>query len=705
MLSDAVKKSIQTAYSTYLKSKDYTARRGQKLMIAEVARMLGGIQTNQDGIRVNESGIALVEAGTGTGKTVAYLLAALPYAKANGYQVIVSTATIALQEQILLKDLPDIAKHSGLEFDYQLAKGRGRYMCLQKLDQNLQLHQGALANLPMFEELQTEDESNVVLMEDMLNQYGMGEWDGEYESWEQQLDKKLWSSLTSNHRECGRHRCPHFQNCALYKARGKLDTTDIIVANHDLVMADLSMGGGAILSAPKNSIYIFDEGHHVASKALDHFANELTIKSAMQAADQFKKQMANLKPVLAVESSLSALMDDFEQGLQMGNEYLLGLQYLLQSIVDSLEEPLENNATLRLAEQYLPTELLDQMDLVKTVYSNLMNFMNSAEKKLKQALGDEGNEIDRVNAENWLPVVGRYSSRFEAVWQLCSQFLVLDEQGPPRARWLTWIDNEYSQDMELHCSPILAAGLLDKFLWQEAFAAVLTSATLSTNKNFDRIIKQTGVPDYSSFAMVESPFDYQKQAVFEVPQIACEANFVKEHTQSIIDGIPELLSKEKGCLVLFSSRKQMWQVLEGLAPEWQKRVLVQDQQPKSKLIEEHKQRVDDKEGSIIFGLASFAEGIDLPGDYLTQLMIAKIPFVTPDDPLSASLAEWIEQNGGNSFMQLSVPDACIKLVQACGRLIRNEKDEGIIYFMDRRICTKRYGQQLINSLPNFQFKW
>ncbi len=170
---------------------------------------------------------------------------------------------------------------------------------------------------------------------------------------------------------------------------------------------------------------------------------------------------------------------------------------------------------------------------------------------------------------------------------------------------------------------------------------------------------------------------------------------------AIVRELPKLLESARGALVLFSSRKQMQDVFESLDREWRKRVLMQGRLSRQETIAKHKTNVDEGHHSVLFGLASFAEGIDLPGSYCEHVVIAKIPFAVPDDPVEAALAEWIEARGGNPFMEITVPDASLKLVQACGRLLRSETDTGQITILDRRLVTQRYGKAILNSLPAF----
>jgi ATP-dependent DNA helicase DinG len=230
----------------------------------------------------------------------------------------------------------------------------------------------------------------------------------------------------------------------------------------------------------------------------------------------------------------------------------------------------------------------------------------------------------------------------------------------------------------------------------------MTSATLSSLGSFDRLQAMTGLPDGARYKRVESPFNTQ-QAVFSIPLLHQEPSDADAHTAEIIDLLPSLVAEDLGVLVLFSSRRQMDAVVMGLEGALPHRLLVQDSLSKSLLLETHRELVDEGKPSVIMGLASFAEGVDLPGPYCTHVVIAKLPFAVPDNPRDAAHAELLEQQGRNAFMEISVPDAALKLVQASGRLLRTEEDSGRITLLDRRLLTRRYGRAILDSLPRYHF--
>jgi ATP-dependent DNA helicase DinG len=268
------------------------------------------------------------------------------------------------------------------------------------------------------------------------------------------------------------------------------------------------------------------------------------------------------------------------------------------------------------------------------------------------------------------------------------------------ARWLQYWQTPERVDLEMSASPIMAAELLQDNLWQRCYGALLTSATLTALGRFDGIVTHAGLNPQSTMLAVASPFDFSKSQIC-VPKEAIEPGPEAVFVDHLIIGLKAQLNQAEASLVLFTSRRVMQLVFEGIGDLWQDLILQQGESSKQRLLDQHKQRIDEGEGSVLFGLASFAEGIDLPGDYLTHVVITRLPFTVPDRPVPSALAEWIEKSGGNSFAELSVPEASVRLVQATGRLLRKEEDKGRITILDKRILSKRYGQQLLQALPPY----
>lgn len=695
-LDKDLKQKIQGAYSQMLSAKEMRPRMGQKLMIADIARTLAGIETDIEGRRVGDKHICVVEAGTGTGKTIAYFLAAIPVAQMLDKTLVIATATVALQEQIVYKDLPDILINSGLHFTYALAKGRSRYVCLQKLDQILREFDADSAIIPLYpDEMPQVSHEAVELYRDLLNGLANDSWDGDRDAWPSTIDDSAWQPLTSDRNQCSGRKCPHVNNCSFYNARDGLDKVDVIIANHDLVLADLALGGGAILSEPEESIYIFDEGHHLPDKTLSHFSYRARLDACKRWAEQAEKSLGGMQKDCGESGEIQRQLERIVGPLDEARAMMSPLLALVASMCEGAD-----GSHYRLPHGVVPDALVDMAVDLEGLFERVAAGLEGISKELNLALEDHP-DILRDAAEAWYPVIGLLQARAESYAALWREYARPEKPGDtPQARWINIVESPAGVDFELASSPILASENLMTNLWSRCFGAVLTSATLTALGRFDRFMMRAGTPAEANYSVVPSPFNYSA-AVLNVPPLSCEPQDNDAHNQAIVDFLQGLPDGDKGVLVLFSSWRQMQDVYQGLDSDWRSDVTMQGDHAKHEILRRHREVIDAGERSVLFGLASFAEGVDLPGDYCRHVVIAKIPFAVPDDPVEASLAEWIEARGGNAFMEISVPDAALKLVQAAGRLLRSESDSGTITLLDKRVVTRRYGRSILDSLPPF----
>lgn len=702
MLTDQLKQQIQRAYSQFLENKNLKARYGQKLMIAEIARTLGGITLDDENVRESQGHVCVIEAGTGTGKTVAYLLPAIAIAKHMGKKLVVSTATVALQEQIVNKDLPELHRHSDLSFNFALAKGRGRYLCLSKLDNLLaEFESGSNPTRALYEdELPSINAQGVQLYQSMMEALASNRWNGERDTWPQALEQNEWQIITTDHRQCTGRRCSNVSACSFFKARDSLHSVDCIVTNHDLVLADLALGGGAILPDPADCIYVFDEGHHLPQKALSHFSHHSRVLSTSKWLEQCNRTLGAMLGHISGAGNVDRYAEQLPAALMDCKQRLDQLYPQLDLLAQSIAFE-DRQSHYRFPNGVIPQEMLLPCVELQRSFSRLTELLSKMCDELTEAMEDAHCPVPKIDLENHYPVVGTWQSRAEANRELWASYAAPDAaKSVPKARWLTPVDSSGALDIEVCSSPILAARTLEYSLWEKCCGAVVTSATVTALGRFDRYQMRAGTPADSNYQVVPSPFDFS-QATLEVPACAVDASNAELHTRSLIEHLPTLLDKNEGSLVLFSSRRQMLDVYDELPQEWRERILAQGDNSKQEMLSQHRKRIDEGAGSVIFGLASFAEGVDLPGNYCRHVVIAKLPFAVPDDPIEASLSEWVEARGGNPFMEITVPDASLKLVQACGRLLRTESDSGKITLLDRRIITKRYGKAILNSLPPF----
>ena len=713
MLTDLEKNAIRDHYQNIGKNlPGFRPRASQREMIAAIANAFSRTLTREEGEeapkREGES-IAVIEGPTGVGKSLAYLLAGGIMAQTRGKRLIVSSATVALQEQLVDRDLPFLVEKSGLELTFALAKGRGRYLCPYKLYQLTQ--NNAQQNLLGFEAPEVLWDSKpkpeeLNLLRDIADEFSARRFNGDRDAWPEKIDDTIWLKVTNDRHGCLKAACPNRAECPFYLARDVLETVDVVVANHDLLLADISMGGGVILPAPENSFYCIDEAHHLPKKALSHFAAEHSWNIAVWTLEKLP-QLTGKIAALTDKAELANLADE-----------------AATSLLDSLHEwqfHLAEEPSLSLGssendrrKHNEPTWLWEDGKIPEGLETTVSNTAIAARSLLKHVVGlndalsaarrekeQDGALLDRLTSE-----FGLFIARIEqisAVWDLLSTVPIEGEE--PLAKWITRRADD-KNDYIFNASPISSASHLANSLWRRAAGAVLTSATLQSLGSFNLILRQTGLlwlPETTTLAL-ESPFNFDTQGELYIPPVHASPKDPDAHTAAIVEWLPKLVSPVEaiGTLVLFSSRKQMQDVALRLPDEYLPLLLVQGELPKAVLLQRHHQAIAEGKASIIFGLDSFAEGLDLPGTACVQVIIAKLPFAMPDNPIEKTQNRWIEQRGGNPFIEITVPEASIKLIQAVGRLIRTEQDYGRVTILDNRVKTQRYGQQLLACLPPFK---
>ena len=686
-LSDEVKTEIQQGYRNWLGARDFKSRRGQREMIALVARTLSGARPR----------VAAIEAGTGTGKTAAYALAAIPIGKATGKRVVISTATVALQEQVILRDLPDLQNNAGIRFSFALAKGRQRYVCLKRLDDNLQ----GDAQQQLIPTLESVDAEGRALYERMLSEFGAGHWDGEVDSWEDGIEPELWRGVTTDHRGCSNNRCSYFKQCPFFRSRGELEGADVIVVNHDLLLADLSLGGGAVLPDPEDCIYIIDEAHHLPGKTQQHFTHRARLRSALQWLDTVASGVATLTQRFGRPRELESVAQNLAADCTLFSEVLHALSDLIAELpFDARDDEL---LTYRFVYGEVPENIVAAAGAAIPGAESIESALETVRDMLQEVLDGDRQWSNAFEAEDWLGAVGQFQARAESIVGLMHDYAKpvtldgADKSAPERARWV----NQQFEDYELISAPLLPGDLLMDALWNVAEAAICTSATLTAAGDFDSFLERAGLPEGCAAQRIPSPFDYARIAAFRVPEKQTEPRDFAGHSAEVAQLLPGLLAERTSALILFTSWRQLKEVRALLPMDLSDSIRWQGSGSKQKLMNEHRASVDAGEAAYLAGVASFAEGVDLPDDYCRHVILVKLPFSVPDDPLDQALAEWVESQGRNAFMDISVPDAIIRLVQSCGRLIRHEGDHGLITCLDKRLVTKRYGRTLLDSLPPY----
>ncbi len=672
--------TIQHAFDAIKKNMpNFTVRFAQNKMIAEISKTLSG---------ECKKNIICIEAPTGVGKTLAYLISAIIIAKMLKKKLIISSTTIALQEQLIYKDLADVGKYSLLDFSYGLVKGRNRYVCLRNLNH--------LANNnyqdTLFDALLGDERINKAQQKTLARlekKYQNKTWDGEYDTLSKPLNQKLWTYIQASHHTCDAKACDFYQNCCFFNTRRQLYHQDVLVANHDLVLADL-MNNTNTLGEPEDNIYIFDEAHHLATKARTHFSHCISLNTI---ENEFKKILKLIIDMVQYSRGKNARISEFSAEFSKFSESKNELFDALKRRIFEADILLFNLGVIDEEYRLLSEKLYTHVQILFDIFEscNVYFLENAKTQKLTTKI------LEAIKIR--ISLANHYKTR---LYTLLNDTLKNDKNTDmPMSRWVEeGVTNKKTRDYLLHVAKIDIAPDLKKMLWSKCYGALLTSATLTTLGNFERFNTQLGLNKYiSHYVRLASPFNYK--ANFIVANLKLTPHGSDDLDVALSKELIARLNTKTGTLVLFTARKQMLSVARHIADKINCSLLCQDKYAKHIILKKHKTLRDKGKGSIIFGLDSFYEGVDLRGDYLTHIIITKLRFNVPNSPLEKTTQHYLESKGRNAFLEISLPDAALKLIQACGRLIRSENDRGKITLFDRRIVNKSYGKKLLLHLNNF----
>ena len=693
MLTDALKESIREAYT---RIKDglpgFRARPAQTRMIAEVARAL-----SQSG------GAAVIEAPTGTGKSMAYLIAGAEVARAQKKKLLIATATVALQEQLVERDIPLYLKLNGSEAKVAIAKGRGRYLC----PRNLRMASGSLgdsgqmglgfdADLALWSKPPAERDKQV--LRKLTDAFDRNEWNGDMDAAPETPGDMLRAMITTSAGGCTGRRCAQFMVCPFFAARRAVADADIIVANQDLVLSDLTMPGddenwgGVILPKPDDTLYVFDEAHHMPGKTIDRGASDVPLGTVVRQISRLGRQVHAAYSLTDKEVIGKLTLDAGDEKLQELSDALEDLEREIRQ--SWLPDPAETEPMYRGSLGQLPETWVQHATLLYIATSEIQRWLTAVRRTVTE-MSEGGPTQEALSRE--LGMALERIDRQVRTWRAWSSND--PEQAPPLARWVTLSSD---QQLVCHASAVSAGALLRMILWDNGSAAIMTSATLSAGGNFRGFADAVGLPDDAVTMSLPSPFDLSVQARLEVPALSALPDARELHAQAVTDWLAEHLDWDAGNLVLFTSRAKLERVLQRLPIDKVRKVRAQGSLAKTQLIAEHIAAIESGKGSTLFGLASFGEGLDLPGKLCETVVITQLPFAVPTDPVGATYAEWLESRGRNPFLEVAVPEATRLLTQYCGRLIRSETDRGRIVLLDRRVVTRHYGSQMLKALPPFQ---
>ncbi|MDX7997727.1 ATP-dependent DNA helicase DinG [Xenorhabdus sp. Reich] len=689
-LSSSIKNQISQWYkalSTHIDG--FIPRAPQRQMIAEVAKTLA-----------DEEGRHLViEAPTGVGKTLSYLIPGIAVSRAEQKPLVVSTANVALQDQIYSKDLPLLRKIIP-DLKFTGAFGRARYVCPRNLEV-ICAAEGEQIDLMFL----VEDRAEVANSEErelcrrLRSDYTTFAWDGLRDHHKLALPDSLWRKISTDKMNCLARNCQFYHRCPFFLARREIEDADVVVANHSLVMAALE--SESVLPEAKNLLLVLDEGHHIPDVARDSLEveGEITLFQLNGQLDMFVRHVEQyLTQFRPAKPPALANIPRLQTHCETIREYFKELAEVTQALLPERSE----------AEEYLFElgKLPDSLLLCCQQLFKLTDGLRGLAEAILNDLSDQTAKQDIVRLHRSILQTSQTLGYFEnmtKLWRLASQE---ESSHAPISKWLTRRYEKNQSHLYFHCAGIRVSEQLTQLLWRNIPHVVVTSATLRSLNSFSRIQELTGLHENydDRFVTLSSPFEHVRQGRLIIPQMIQEPTIQNEmqHLEEMARyfRLQVMEGKHRGMLILFSSQRAMEGFLT-FVKDLRLMLLVQGDQPRYRLVETHCKRIDEGQFSVLVGLQSFAEGLDLKGDYLSQVHIHKIAFPPVTNPIIITESEWLKSLKRYPFEVQSLPSASFNLIQQVGRLIRSHECYGDVVIYDNRLLTKRYGPRLLNSLPVF----
>ncbi len=671
----------------------YEDRESQRAMAATIATVY------------NEGGVGLLEAGTGVGKSLGYLVPALRWAAANGERTIVSTNTINLQEQLVGKDLPFLAKALGdQKVRFALLKGWRNYLCKARLEQA----SGGAAQL--FEDGMAAELATLAAWAERTT-------DGSLADLPTPPRPEVWDEVSAEGDICTRMKCAHFDQCFVFKARRAAAQADVIVVNHHLLLADLAVRRAAqnwddAAVLPAYGRLVVDEGHHLEDAAATHLGSTVTRRGLQRLVNRLDRRGKGLLPALATRLSASsdllstASLDLLEARLAPSVDGLREKSALLFDLLDTF-----------IHEAGQPVVRLSQSFATHPIWAAGLTLA------LEDTLGEiellgEGLRLVRERIEGSTTLDEQLTPLLNEMRSVTKRLQTAGDGlrralAPPAdddsVRWVEVRGRERS--VAVSAVPLDLAPILREDLFKRLDSVIVTSATLTASRGdvasdarrFDFLAARLGLDDPElapTTAVFPSPFSYHSHSLLAIPSDIPAPNVDADgHRNAITRIVLDVAeSSDGGLFVLFTSHREVRQLASELRARGVERrwpLLVHGDEGRDALLA----RFRDSGQAILLGTASFWEGVDVPGDALRGLVIAKLPFRVPTEPVTAAQCEAIVARGGDAFAEYMLPHASLRLKQGFGRLIRTGTDRGVVVIGDPRIVTKRYGRGLLEALP------
>lgn len=598
----------------------------------------------------------IVEAGTGVGKSLAYLVPFIIYAARDDKKVIISTYTKTLQNQLYLKDLPFLKESLGIEFDYALCLGSENYLCLRRLnsEHTYDLFDSDIELKEMKRLLQwsSKTESGIKSDLDFIPKDG------------------VWDNVCRDSDLCLGKKCHYKKDCFYRKAKKQEKNSHILVTNHSLFFTNLASGGQVL---PNFHAVVFDEAQTLEDVAATYLGFEVSNTKIKYLFDSIYNPKTRKGLLIKFMSFNAQLIRKLETELAESRE---ASDNFFQEI----------------------SEIFGQESDSKRIRTKNIAF-NYLEEPLKHLTSSLSELLDYVEDEEDVILIKSYLKRCAGI--LAALSFILNHEREDYVYWIEILKRKRGIRYSLLAAPVEIALEMRKQLFSKIKPIILTSATLSTNNNFEFIRRRLGIED-SNELLLDSPFNYEENVLLYLPKKIEDPNDKFEIFQKqASEYIKKIIDIMKGrTFILFTSYKMLNAIFEDLALSYRDiNLLRQGDKPRYTLLSDFKKT----ENAVLLGTTTFWQGVDVPGKSLECVIITKLPFLVPDDPITEARMELIESRGGNPFIEYQMPQAIMMFKQGFGRLIRTKSDRGVVAVLDPRIRTRFYGRSFINALPKCQY--